>query len=445
MTLKELSRRGFLQLGAAAGGAVLTASQRVHAAGSDVLKIGLVGCGGRGAGSLRDSLTAMPNVRVVALGDLFREKAVATRAAIAASDIGKGRIDVPDDRIFTGFDSYRGVIAESDIVHIALPSRFHPPYNLAAVQAGKHAFTEKPNGIDADGVHVTIQAAKIAEEKKLANVSGLCYRYDLLRVQAIQRIRNGEIGEILAAQSDYLRTPYNLIPKKPEWSEAEYQIRNWEHFTWLNGDEIQQSLLHNLDSVLWALEDELPETCYALGGRSSVFSPALGDLFDHASVIYDYADGKRIYGATRTAPNCLTSNIDVFHGTKGRMIFKATGIPFMTNTRGNVRWRPDPKDRIRSMYVQEHYALVNSILNGKPINDGFRMANSTMVGVLGMIASFTGKRESYKELFESRFKIEPNVDNPSFDMPVASPDASGLYRIPVPGEYQVTTGRQAVS
>jgi len=110
-----------------------------------------------------------------------------------------------------------------------------------------------------------------------------------------------------------------------------------------------------------------------------------------------------------------------------------------------VRWRPDPKDRIRSMYVQEHYALVNSILNGKPINDGFRMANSTMVGVLGMIASFTGKRESYKELFESRFKIEPNVDNPSFDMPVASPDASGLYRIPVPGEYQVTTGRQAVS
>ena len=220
------------------------------------------------------------------------------------------------------------------------------------MQAGKHAFTEKPNGIDADGVHVTIQAAKIAEEKKLANVSGLCYRYDLLRLQAIERIRNGEIGEILAAQSDYLRTPYNLIPKKPEWSEAEYQIRNWEHFTLLNGDEIQQSLLHNLDSVLWALEDELPETCYALGGRSSVFSPALGDLFDHAAVIYDYADGKRIYGATRTAPNCLTSNIDVFHGTQGRMVFNATGISFMTDTRGNVRWRPEPKDQIRSISVR---------------------------------------------------------------------------------------------
>ena len=264
-------------------------------------------------------------------------------------------------------------------------------------------------------------------------------------MQATERIRNGEIGEILAVQSDYLRTPYNLIPKKPEWSETEYQIRNWEHFTWLNGDEIQQSLLHNLDSVLWALEDELPETCYALGGRSSVFSPALGDLFDHASVIYDYTDGKCIYGATRTAQNCFTRNIDVFHGTKGRMIFNATGTPFMTDTRGNERWRPDPKDRIRSMYVQEHYALVNSIMNGKPINDGFRMASSTMVGVLGMIASFTGKRESYKDLFESRFKIEPNVDHPSFDMPVASPDAAGLYRIPVPGEYQVKAGRQAVS
>jgi predicted dehydrogenase len=437
MTVKELSRRDFLQLGAAAGAAVLTASQHVHAAGSDVLKIGLVGCGTRGRGSLLDSLTAMPNVRVVALGDLFREKALATRAAIAASELGKGRIDVPDERIFTGFESYRGVVAESDIVHIALPSRFHPPYNLAAVQAGKHAFTEKPNGIDADGVHVTIEAAKIAAEKKLANVSGLCYRYDLLRIQAIDRIRNGEIGQIMAVQSDYLRTPYNLIPKRPEWSETEYQIRNWEHFTWLNGDEIQQSLLHNLDSVLWALEDELPETCYALGGRSSVFSPALGDLFDHASVIYEYADGKRIYGATRTAENCFSRNIDVLHGTKGRMVFNATGIPIMTDTRGNERWRADRKDRIRSMYVQEHYALINSIMEGKPINDGFRMANSTMVGVLGMIASFTGQKESYKDLFESRFRIEPNVDHPSFDMPVASPGANGLYHIPVPGEYQV--------
>lgn len=437
MTVKALSRRGFLQLGTVTGAAVLQARTPVHAGGSDVLKIGLVGCGNRGRGSLFDSLTAMPNVRVVALGDLFREKALLARDAIAASDVGQGRIDVPEERIFTGFDSYQGVIAESDIVHIALPSRFHPLYNLAAVQAGKHAFTEKPNGIDADGVHITIEAAKIAQQKKLANVSGLCYRYDLLRMQAIDRIRNGEIGEILAAQSDYLRTPYNLIPKQPEWSETEYQIRNWEHFTWLNGDEIQQSLLHNLDSVLWALDDQLPETCYALGGRSSVFSPALGDLFDHASVIYDYADGKRIYGATRVAENCHTSNIDVLHGTRGRMVFNATGIPFMTDTRGNERWRPNPDDRIRSMYVQEHYALINSIMEGRPINDGFRMAQSTMVGVLGMIASFTGKRESYQELFDSRFKIEPNVDHPSFEMPVTPPEASGLYKIPIPGEYRI--------
>lgn len=445
MSPKEISRRDFLKLGTAAGAAVLTTPRWVHSAGSDVLRIGLIGCGRRGTGSLLDSLTAMPSVRVVALGDLFREKAVATRAAVAASNVGKGRIDVPDDRIFSGFDSYQGVIAASDIVHIALPSRFHPPYNLAAVQAGKHAFTEKPNGIDADGVHITLQAAKIAQEKKLANVSGLCYRYDLLRVQAIERIRNGEIGEIMAVQSDYLRTPYNLVSRKPEWSEAEYQIRNWEHFTWLNGDEIQQSLLHNLDSVLWGLGDKLPESCYALGGRSSVFSPAFGDLFDHASVIYDYADGKRIYGATRTADNCFSSNIDVFHGTKGRMVFNATGLPFMTDTRGNMRWRAERKDRIRSMYVQEHYALTRSILDGKPINDGFRMAHSTMVGVLGMIASFTGKRKSYQELFDSRFRIEPNVDRPSFDMPVASPGAGGLYRIPVPGEYRVKSGRQVIS
>ena len=157
----------------------------VHAAGSDVLKIGLVGCGGRGTGSLRDSLLPC-RTSASSLGDLFRERPSrrvprSPRPTSARADRRPGRTDLHRIR------QLQGVIAESDIVHIALPSRFYPPYNLAAVQAGKHAFTEKPNGIDADGVHVTIQAAKIAEEKRLANVSGLCYRYDLLRLQAIER------------------------------------------------------------------------------------------------------------------------------------------------------------------------------------------------------------------------------------------------------------------
>ena len=437
MTVNQLSRRGFLELGTATGAAVLTRSQWVHAAGSDILRIGLVGCGGRGSGSLLDSLTAMPNVRVVALGDLFREKAVATRTAIAASDVGRGRIDVPDERIFTGFDSYKGVIAESDVVHIALPSRFHPPYNLAAVQAGKHAFTEKPNGIDADGVHVTIQAAEIAQEKKLANVSGLCYRYDLLRRQAIERIRNGEIGEIMAVQCDYLRTPYHLVEKKPEWSEAEYQIRNWEHFTWLNGDEIQQSLLHNLDSVLWALGDELPETCYALGGRSSVFRPAFGDLFDHASVIYDYTDGKRIYGATRTADNCLFQQYRRLARNQ-----RTHGLQCDRNsvhdrharerTMACGRKRPDSFD-VRAGTLRSHQFHYRGQADQRRIphgqfNDGRRPRHDCQFhrqeGVVQRPV-----RESLQNRAERRQSVVRHASRG------AGPN--GLYRIPVPGEYQM--------
>ncbi len=324
MTVRKFSRRGFLELGAAAGAAVLAASQRVHAAGSDVLKIGLVGCGNRGRGSLLDSLAAMPNVRVVALGDLFREKAVATRAAIAASDVGKGRIDVPDDRIFTGFDSYKGVIAESDIVHIALPSRFHPPYNLAAVQAGKHAFTEKPNGIDADGVHVTIQAAKIAEEKKLANVSGLCYRYDLLRLQS--------------DRADLQRRDRRVWPRGPTTCErrttsfrrsrnGRKRVSNSQLGTFHVAQRRRNPAVAPAQSRLrpvggWRMSCRRPAT--RLGGRSARFQPGsgrlvrprIGDLRLRRRQTYLWCDPDRREAAT--------SNIDVFHGTKGRMVFRAS-------------------------------------------------------------------------------------------------------------------------
>lgn len=431
----KLSRRHFLQASAAAG-AALSVAQGAHAAGSDQIRFGIIGCGGRGMGASRNALDAVPNTKLVAMGELFEDRALVARDAV--SEAFGDRVDVPDERLFTGFKAYQGVIESADVVLIACASRFHPFYALNAVKAGKHVFVEKPHGIDALGVHRILEAAAIAEKNKTACVSGLCYRYDTLRQEAVARIKDGEIGEITAAQSDYIRTPYSLNKRQEGWSEIEYQFRNWYHFGWLTGDDILQSLLHNIDSVLWALNDELPESTYGIGGRSTEFIPELGNLFDHNGAIWEYADGRRIFGMNRTASGCHTSNLDVFFGTKGRCHFCATGTPYFTDLKGNVTWQPD-HERERDMYVQEHYEMINSILDGKPINDGPRMARSTMTAICGEVACMTGKRVNWQELFDSKFTFGPADDEDiSFDMePPVTPLENGLYPVPIPGVYDI--------
>ena len=206
---------------------------------------------------------------------------------------------------------------------IACASRFHPDYALAAVQAKKHVFVEKPAGVDVAGIQKILQADELSKKNGTGVLAGVTYRYHLGRREAIQRMQAGEIGEIVAIQCDYLRGPYRLIERQPEWSEMEYQFRNWYHFTWLCGDDIPQSLIHNLDSALWALGDVMPEQAYGMGGRSTHFQASMGTSFDHHHVTYEYADGRCIYGSCRTAVGCYGSNKDVFHGTKGRCHFAA--------------------------------------------------------------------------------------------------------------------------
>lgn len=439
MSEKKESRRHFLKKTAAAGilgGGIATedaASRRVHAAGSDVISIGIIGCGGRGMGAVVDSLTAVPNTRLTAMGELFPDRAAAARDSIRESQ-DPSRIDVPDSRLFTGFDAYKGVIESVDLVLIACASRFHPLYAKSAIEAGKHVFVEKPHGIDALGVHSFLETAERAKEKNLAFVSGLCYRYDIWRQEAVARMKDGQIGEILSAQSDYIRTPYSLTKRQDGWTETEYQFRNWYHFTWLSGDDILQSLLHNIDSVLWAFDEVLPESAYGVGGRSTEFIPEMGDLFDHNAVVYEFPDGRVLYGFSRTARECMTSNIDLFIGSKGRCRFCGFGAPTIEDFKGNILWRPSEKERKRPMYVNEQYETVRSILDGKPINDGRRMAQSSMSAVLGTAACRSGQRVSYKELFESRFSYGPAEEEISLSMtPPIHPKADGLYPTAVPG------------
>ncbi|MCL2306291.1 MAG: Gfo/Idh/MocA family oxidoreductase [Planctomycetaceae bacterium] len=434
-TNQQTSRRDFLKASSVLGVTALGVStvRNVHAAGSDVIKIGLIGSGGRGCGAVQDAFQADPNVKLVAMADTFEDRVKNPRNTL--KETHPERVDVPDDRCFFGLDGYKGVIEHSDVVLIACASRFHPKYTLEAVQAKKHLFVEKPHALDAAGIKIVQQATEIAAKNNTAIVSGLCYRYDTLRREALARIADGEIGEITAVQSDYIRMPYSLVTRRPEWSETEYQFRNWYHFTWLAGDEILQSLLHNIDSVMTAFGEETPVSAYGIGGRSSMFVEPMGDQFDHSAMVLNFADGRRIYGMTRTAINCFNSNKDIFHGTKGRCYFNATGKPYLTDLKENKTWIGG--ERERGMYVQEHYELLQSIQNGKPINDGTRMTRTTMAAILGFMACRSGKEVFWEETVKAGAVFGPAEADISLTMePPLRPNADGLYPLSVPGVSQ---------
>ncbi|MHB0960228.1 MAG: Gfo/Idh/MocA family protein [Pirellulaceae bacterium] len=429
------SRRTFLAksalLASTAAGTQLALSRSAHAAGSDTIKLGLIGCGGRGSGAAADALAGDANTQLWAMADVFADKIESSVQNLTAEFAD--RIQVDPSRRFAGLDGYRGVIENSDVVLIACASRFHAPYALAAVQAKKHVFVEKPAAVDVAGVLQLLEADELAKANGTGVLAGLTYRYHLGRREAVERIYGGEIGEIVAIQCDYLRSPYGLIARQPNWSELEYQFRNWYHFSWLSGDDVPQSLIHNLDSALWALHDEPPLRVYGLGGRSSQFQPEMGTSFDHHSVIYEYANGRRIYGAVRTAVGCFGNNIDVFHGTKGRCIFAAFAAPKFTDLAGKVTWKADEEASKKSPYRQEHLEFLQSIRDGRPFQRGKQLAVSTMMTVLGQMAVYSGQQFSWEEGLASKFAYPP-ASEVRLDMePPVTPGPDGIYPVAIPG------------
>ena len=429
------SRRAFLTksvlLASAAAGTQLTIGRSAHAAGSDTIKLGLIGCGGRGSGAAADALSGDPHTQLWAMADIFPDK-------IASSFQNLGtqfpdRVLVDPSRRFAGLDGYRGVIDNCDVVLIACASRFHAPYALAAVAGKKHVFVEKPAAVDVAGVHQLLEADELAKKNGTGILAGLTYRYHLGRREAIERIHNGEIGEIVAIQCDYLRSPYRLVARQADWSEIEYQFRNWYHFTWLSGDDVPQSLIHNLDSALWALHDEPPAQVYGLGGRSTQFQTEMGTSFDHHSVIFEYANGRRIYGAVRTAVGCFGNNIDVFHGTKGRCIFAAFAAPKFTDLTGKITWKADEEASKKSPYRQEHLEFLQSIRQGRPFQRGKQLAVSTLTTVLGQMAVYSGEKITWQEGLKSQFAFPPPGEIRMDMDPPVRPGVDGIYPVAIPG------------
>ena len=430
--VRHANRRAFLKtsIAATAGAAALgglSPARGAHAAGSDVIRVGLIGCGGRGPGAALDAMCADPGVRLVALADVFADKVESRRRMLKKEK--PDRVQVDDAHCFSGLDGYQHVIESSDVVLIACAAKYHPVYLLAAVQAGKHVFVEKPHAIDPVGVRQAAAACELARQKKLSVLSGLNSRYDWAFQEAIKRIHDGAIGDIVSVEQNYLRTPYGLCYRQPGQNEVRYQFANLYHFAWLCGDNVAQFLIHNLDLTGWAMHEQTPIKAHGLGGRSSCFGEVYGDIFDHHSVVYEYANGVRMYAFARMQNGCYDEFSSTIFGTKGKFV---AFPPRYYGITGEKPWK-NTRHLVDSHKV-EQVALLQAIRSGQPLNSGFHMANSTMVAVMGQLSCYCGKELTWDQVSKSDFVFTPKVEDVTLDMDISiKPGPGGIYPTPMPG------------
>ncbi len=427
-TGKNISRRDFLKTSAgvatAAGLGSLAISEFAHAAGDDIIRIGMIGCGGRCAGAAMDAMSADPGVRLVAMCDLFMDRVQTKRQQLKQQKPDQVKVD--DDHCFTNFDGYHHVIESADVVLIANAAKFHPLHLRAAIEAGKHVFVEKPHAIDPVGCRDVIAACELARQKKLSVVSGLQSRYHAAFRETMKRVHDGAIGEIVAIEENFLRGPYGLNKRKPGQNEVQYQCSNQYHFAWLSGDDVVQSLVHNVDRATWAMREQTPVKCHGMGGRSALADEVYGNLFDHNGVVYQYANGVRMYAFCRTVDGCYEESSSILLGSKGRCFLIANRIE------GETNWRYSGPEV--NPYLDEHKALFSAIRAGTPLNNGDYMARSTLVVVMGQISCYTGKEVTWEQATKSDFYYPPKPAECSFDMePPVKPGPNGLYPVPVPG------------
>lgn len=430
-TSLKSTRRQFIKTSAAvAGGALigqLPLERSAHAAGSGTIRIGLIGCGGRGTGAAVNAVNAGKDVQLVALADVFRDRLDLSRRQLKS---GKpDQVAVTDERCFVGFDAYKELIESGvDVVLIAAASHFHPEMLKACVDAGKHVFCEKPHGIDVPGLKISMAACEEARKKGLNVVSGLCWRYDSGVRETMKRVLDGAIGDIVAIQETYVGGPYIVRDRQPGWTEMEYQMRNWYHFNWLSGDQTAQQLIHSLDKASWALGDKPPLRAWGMGGRQVCFDPKYGDQYDHQTVVFEYANGVRVFGLTRDMPDCHSDTSDLIMGTKGYCDLLKYRIE------GENPWHYEgPKG---NMYDVEHQELFDSIRSGRPINDGQYMCLSSMLAIVAQMAIYSGQMIDWEKAMASKRSFA--LPRYGWDVePPIKPDESGAYPTAVPGKEEL--------
>lgn len=418
-----ISRRSFVEASGLAL-AALAAPRQAFAIGrrtADPIRIGLVGCGGRGTGAVRDAVRASDNVQIMALGDLFPDRITSAQTGFARTVAEDPRFaaayKVTPEKCFTGFDAYKQVLAtDCDLVVLATPPGFRAEQLLAAVNAGKHVFTEKPVAVDVKTALAAIAAADIAKAKGLGIVAGTQRRHDPRYRETIRRIHDGAIGQVVSGQVYWNQGGLWSNVRKPGWSDMEFQLRNWLYYTWLSGDHIVEQHVHNIDVANWVMGGH-PVRATAMGGRQTRTDPLYGHIFDHFAVEYEYSDGRRVLSMCRQQDGTASKVGESFQGSLGQSNAYDT-------IEGKNAWK---HARLEGMnpYVEEHRDLVASIRAGKPLNEGRQIVESNLTAILGREAAYTGQSLTWDELLASNLSILPTT----FALgPLATP------AVPTPGE-----------
>lgn len=430
-----ITRRNFLKkttLASAGISAGLMASGNfAYAAGSDKIRVGVIGCGGRGTGAARDCLTADEGVEIYAMGDLFRDQLESSRNLLNKA-MGN-RVNVSDSRCFDGFENYIQVMESGvDVVILATPPAFRPIHVKAAIERDKHIFMEKPVGVDTAGARAVIELGKEAERKGLSLVSGTMYRRQPSYVEAIKRIHDGAIGELTGAQEYYLTGSIWLRERKPGMSDMEWQCRNWYYFTWLSGDHIVEQFIHNIDTINWAFKAH-PVKAIATGGRLVRVQPHYGHIYDHFSVEYEYPGGVRVQAMCRQMNDAERRITNRIVGTKG-VAEVDPRYSRITSHNGKVIYESPQSDV--NPYVQSHVDLIASIRNGKPINEAHFAAESTLTAILGREAAYTGAALSWDDVYNAEMDLVP--DTFAFGKLPVQP-------VPAPGFTKLNRGKVLVA
>lgn len=401
------TRREFLKtssalaVGAIAAPAILTNQTRA-AENSETLRIGLIGCGGRGTGAAKNALAADKNVALVAMGDVFEDHLQTSLKGLKTEFPDKVKVDA--DHCFVGFDAYQKVIDSVDVVLLATPPGFRPAHLRAAVDAGKHIFTEKPMAVDAPGVRSVLESAAKAKEKNISIVSGFCWRYSLGERAVYQQIHDGGVGDVQAIYATYNTSAPN---KWDGWtrtkckSEMEFQLRRWYFYPWISGDFLVEQAIHNADKIMWAMGDKPPARAIATGGQQVRVGPDIF-IYDHFGVVYEWANGARAFLFCRQQDNCSSGVTDTIYGTKGVCKINP-GVA--QEIKGSRNWRYEGKRP--NMYQVEHDELFAAIRAGKPVNDGAWMASSTMLAIIGRMAAYTGQTIAWDDAMNSQENLVP--------------------------------------
>ncbi|MHC4666652.1 MAG: Gfo/Idh/MocA family protein [Planctomycetota bacterium] len=384
---RRISRRDFVKSTGALSVAALTyaGAGRIFAAGSDKVRVGLIGCGARGTGAARDCVGSAQGVDIVAMADVFRDRL--DRCLAKLKEQGGDKVSATGGTCFAGFDAYQKVIASGvDVVILATPPGFRPEHLKAAVEAGKHVFMEKPAAVDPVGIRSVIASAELAEQKGLSIVAGTQQRRMAQYIEVMKRVHSGQIGEIVGGQCywNWGSQDWHFEHRKPEWSDMEWQIRCWPYFTWLSGDHIVEQHVHNLDVINWAIGSH-PVQCLGMGGREVRTGPEYGNIFDHFAVEYEYPRGVRVLS--------MSSQINGTTSRVSERVVGTKGFSYTTRSLGYIEGQNPYKydgPRVGGM-VEEHADLIKSIRDGKPINEGRQVAESTLTAIIGRISAYTGR------------------------------------------------------